>query len=203
MRTERRLLPESLTLIYALVLCLCAVVYRLLPYLMTDPTQFVLSNFMPIGAIALFVGSRLRNRLAYLLPIAVMGISDLLLIVPLARLGFNAISWGTPVIYLSFLAYVALGRLVRSDESSPLVIGGAGLLGGLQFYLVTNFLVWAGSSMYAHTLQGLLTCYAMAVPFYRHTVVSDLCFSAVFFGLHAVLLWALSRRVSPAAESAA
>ena len=38
-----------------------------------------------------------------------------------------------------------------------------------------------------HTLGGLIACYLAAIPFFRNTLLSDLLFTAVFFGLHAVL----------------
>jgi hypothetical protein len=36
--------------------------------------------------------------------------------------------------------------------------------------------------LYPKTLQGLVECYSMALPFYRGTLVSDLIFTGVFFG---------------------
>jgi hypothetical protein len=63
----------------------------------------------------------------------------------------------------------------------------------LQFFLVTNFLVWLRGTTYPQTLEGLLTCYLAGVPFYRQTLVGDLVFSGVIFGLHAALVWGLGR----------
>jgi hypothetical protein len=39
----------------------------------------------------------------------------------------------------------------------------------------------------------LITCYIAAIPFFRNTLVSDLLFTAVFFGLHAVLSRTVAR----------
>jgi hypothetical protein len=71
------------------------------------------------------------------------------------------------------------------------VIGGAALLGSLQFFLISNFAVWLNSKVYPPTLGGLVECYAIAVPFYRGTLTGDLIFSGLIFGVHAALVAAL------------
>jgi hypothetical protein len=37
--------------------------------------------------------------------------------------------------------------------------------------------------MYPKTLAGLMTCYAMAIPFFRGTLAGDLVFTAVLFAV--------------------
>lgn len=56
-------------------------------------------------------------------------------------------------------------------------ISGA-LLGSCIFFLVTNFGVWL-SGMYGFTLNGLLNCFWMAIPFFSYNLISTLIFSAV------------------------
>jgi hypothetical protein len=171
-------------------------------------------NMMPIGALALFAGSRLRGRAAWLVPLATMLAADLLLIYPLAKMGMASFSLiRTPIIYLSFLAYVGLGRLVRAGELSPPVVGGAALLGSVQFFVLTNFASWLYTISspppppeyvefyYQADLSGLATCFLKAVPFYKHTLASDLIFAAVIFGGHAALSWALAERPAAAASA--
>jgi hypothetical protein len=191
---------ERLTLVYALILGVVAALYRLAPYayqyLLGATAPEVLWNLMPVGALALFAGSRLRTRHAWLLPVAVMFVSDLLLIVPIHWLTngqYSALGWGRPLIYASFAAYSLLGRLVGPREASPLVIGGAALLGSLQFFLVSNFGVWLGSPTHPQTLAGLMEVYALGLPFYRNTLASDLLFACAFFAGHAVLVSARGR----------
>jgi hypothetical protein len=192
---------DRLTLVYALALSAIAALYRLAPYgyqyLLEAPAPEVLWNLMPVGALALFAGSRLRTRFAWLLPVAVMFISDLLLIVPihwLTKGQYSALGWGRPLIYASFLAYALLGRLVGPREGSPLVIGGAALIGSLQFFLVSNFGVWLGSPTHPQTLSGLMGVYALGLPFYKNTVVADLAFSGLFFAAHAALVYGADLR---------
>jgi hypothetical protein len=41
--------------------------------------------------------------------------------------------------------------------------------------------------MYPHTLGGLTTCYAAALPFYRNDVISTLVVSGLAFGIEALV----------------
>ncbi len=189
-RDDRRLTFWP-TLLYALALGAFAAACRLLPYYLPSVSAY-LWNLMPMGALALFVGSRLRGYYAYLIPLGAMLVSDLLLIRPVAEMGFQAMGWSRPLIYASFAVYVLIGRLVGERDLSPLKIGGAALAGSVQFFLVSNFLVWLSGTTYEKSFAGLMECYALAVPFYRGTLVSDLLFAGAFFALHALLLRGLA-----------
>jgi hypothetical protein len=189
MHTEQRASADRLTLAYVLALAVLAALYRAAPYYLFGPDRYHLWNLVPVGALALFAGSRLRSSRAWLVPLAVMLVSDLLLWYPQYRMGMSPFSWlGTPLIYGSFVVYVLIGRLVRQGELSPPVIGGAALVGGAQFFLLSNFAVWLGGSLYPKTLAGLGACYLAGVPFYQNTLAGDLLFSGLFFGVHAVLI---------------
>ncbi len=82
-----------------------------------------------------------------------------------------------------------IGRLLL-DRPSLLWVGWGCLVTAGQFFLVSNFLVWAGGDgmMYPKDLGGLAQCYVMALPFFGNTLAGDVLFSALFFGLYAVLL---------------
>jgi len=51
---------------------------------------------------------------------------------------------------------------------------------------MTNFAVWAfgDGTLYAHTWAGLMACYTLAIPFLGRTLMGDLLFSALLFGLY-------------------
>ena len=66
-------------------------------------------------------------------------------------------------------------------------IGSAAVAGGVQFFLLTNFAWLAGSTMYPHTLAGVIACYTAGVSFFWRTLASDVFYSGVLFGLHAWL----------------
>jgi hypothetical protein len=147
-------------------------------------------NFAPVGALSLFAGARLRGWYAYALPILLMAVTDPFL---------GGYSSATPFVYASFLLSVWMGTKIRETEN-PLRIGGMALACSLQFFLLTNLTSWLWSGgLYAHNLSGLAACYTAAIPFFRHTLESDLLYTAVLFGAHAVLSRILIRaeRVAP------
>ncbi|MBZ5619435.1 MAG: hypothetical protein LAQ69_12035 [Acidobacteriia bacterium] len=149
-------------------------------------------NFAPVGAVSLFCGARMRGWQAYFLPLALMAVTDPFL---------GGYSAATPLIYASFLVNVWIGTRLRKSEN-PLWIGSAAVLGSVQFFLLTNFAWLAGSSMYPHTLAGVLSCYAAGIPFFWRTLASDLFYSGVLFGLHAVLSRTVVRSERVAAQAA-
>ena len=129
-------------------------------------------NLTPVGAMALFSGAVIRNRvMAFVFPVVAMLAGDFFV-------GFHILM---PVVYASFLISTALGFWVRERRSAARV-GGVVLLGAIQFFLITNFGVWAFSNFYPKTLAGLLACYAAGVPFFWNTLAGDVCYSALLFG---------------------
>jgi len=134
-------------------------------------------NFTPIAALALFVGvyaSRM-SKWYLLLPLGAILLSDLFL-------GFY--EWRTmAVVYTSFFAIGLIGLLVQKHKHAGTITLGA-LTGSILFYFTTNFAVWAFSGMYAPTLDGLMLSYYMALPFFKFTVLGDLLYVALFFGIY-------------------
>jgi hypothetical protein len=139
-------------------------------------------NFSSVGALGLFGGARLRAWQAYLFPLAIMIVSDLLLWV---LTGFDfKYSLGhlsRVFVYASFMIYVFIGRWLR-DTNSITSIALAATLGGLQFFLLTNFCEWLFQPMqpyydqipaafqYSRDWSGLMTCFTFALPFYQGEV---------------------------------
>jgi hypothetical protein len=146
-------------------------------------------NFTPVGAMALFGGAKLRNPwAAFLFPLAALFGGDLIA-------GFHRFSGFysvIPVVYLSFCISVLIGRLFRNHQTL-LPLSVATLLGAAQFFLVTNFVVWAFFDTYAKTPGGLLSCYMAGIPFFGNTLASDSLYAAILFGG-----FALAVRLSPA-----
>lgn len=177
----------------ALVAAGYSLLYRLAP-------AYAAPNLSPIGALCLFSLAFLPLRVAPLVPLAVMAVSDLLLY---RWHGWAPFSW---VVYLSFAVYGLSGFLWRLRPGAVTLVAGT-FGSGLFFFLATNFMVWLGASAtpaptagitmweepttkYAHPLirysrdiGGLGACYAMALPFYRNTLLGDVVFTSLFFGL--------------------
>ena len=132
-------------------------------------------NFAPVGSISLFAGARLRGWQAYVLPLVLMAITD-----PLV----GGYSVATPFVYLSFLITVWIGRRLAVTEN-PARIAGASVLCSVLFFVLSNFGTWLG--WYPKTWTGLTACYVNAIPYFGRTLVSDLLYAGILFGLHAWL----------------
>ncbi len=142
-------------------------------------------NLTPIGAMALFGGACLADRrLAFLLPLAAMLLSDVVL--GLTVYGMWTLVTIQPVVYGCILAYSAIGRWV-SDRRSAWQVGGGALAGAVFFFLVTNFAVWVGGHPGTHSTTSLMQTYADGIPFFGYTLIGDLAYSAVLFGGLALL----------------
>ncbi|MGB2592128.1 MAG: DUF6580 family putative transport protein [Candidatus Acidiferrum sp.] len=140
-------------------------------------------NFAPVGAMALFSGAMLSDRrLAFLFPLLALFAGDVFI-------GFHKLM---PVVYASFLVSVAIGFWLR-ERRSVARVGAATLFGAIQFFLVTNFAVWAFGLSYPHTSPGLIACYAAGVPFFWNTLAGDAFYATLFFGG-----FALAERLFPA-----
>ncbi|HYL37079.1 MAG TPA: DUF6580 family putative transport protein [Bryobacteraceae bacterium] len=141
-------------------------------------------NFAPVGGVSLFAGARLPAWQAYLVPLALMVITD-----PIygAFYGVPAYSRMQLFTYGSFLIAVWLGRSLRGAVNIPR-IAALSVINSIQFFVITNFGTWLGSShTYAHSVAGLTACYIAAIPFFGWTLASDAFYTAALFGLYAWL----------------
>ena len=142
-------------------------------------------NVTPIAAMAIFGGACFTNRkIAYLLPLAAMLLSDLVL--GCTRDSPLLLLTSQPVVYACFLVTTAFGQLVN-DRRSVWEVGAATLAGSILFYVVTNYAVWASGTMYPHTGSGLAACYVAAIPFFRNSLLGDAVVTSILFGGLALL----------------
>jgi uncharacterized protein DUF6580 len=153
--------------IVALTMIVLAAILRIVPH----PW-----NFTPIGAMALFSGAVVRDRrIAFLFPVLTLVAGDI----------FISISRLELLVYVSFLVNVFIGLWLR-PQRTPARIGGATLLGAIQFFLVTNFGVWMFLNTFPKTAGGLLTCYAVGAPLFWNTLAGDALFATLLFGGYAL-----------------
>jgi len=138
-----------------------SVISRLMPHL---------PNMTPVGAVALFTGSKYRFGTSVFIVGISMVCSDFIL-------GFHPVMWAT---YGSFLVAILLGRLLKEQNNWKL-IGIITFLSSVQFFILTNFAVWQTGLMYPKTVTGLFECYVMALPFFRNSLLGDLFYTTTFF----------------------
>ncbi len=98
-------------------------------------------------------------------------------------------------------AVLMLGTRLR-ENSKPLLILASALGSSVSFYLLSNFAVWASFNMYPKTLAGLITCYTLAVPFFRPALIGDLLFTAAMFAVP-VLMSSFAEKASSGPAAAA
>lgn len=135
-------------------------------------------NFTAIGSIALFGGMISNSKLMkYVLPVGALLLSDIVLsIVTPYSFFYAGIIW----IYMAFVLIVALGSYFKKITIRNTILGS--ILGATFFFVFTNFGYWLSGTLYPLTFNGLVGCYAAAIPFFANTLVSTLLFSSVLFG---------------------
>lgn len=130
-------------------------------------------NVSPIAAVALFSGAYLADRkMALVIPLLAMLAGDLVLGLHTTMI----------FVYAAFALMVGMGMWLSKRLCGQLIVA-ASLLASLLFFVVTNFGVWLLMGMYPMTGAGLLACYIAAIPFFQMTLMGDLLFTAVIFGL--------------------
>jgi len=149
-------------------------------------------NFTPVGGMALFGAAYFtRKYLAFLIPIAAMWLSDLVLnnlvYAKMYPEFYSGFTWmGNLWVYASFILIALLGFGLL-QKVKPLRLLGASLGASTLFFIVTNFGVWIGGLTYPKTWEGLVACYTAAIPFFWNTLAGDLFYVGVLFGAFAFL----------------
>lgn len=154
-----------------LLLIVVAAALRLLPH----P-----ANIAPIGALALFSGAYLEQRLFYLVPLAALFLGDLHL--GLYHAGTMA------AVYLGFLASTFVGRGLlrggdvgcRRDTATRITVAVGS--GALVFWLLSNLGVWL--FFRPLTPAGFAQCYVDALPFLGRSLLGDALYAAGLFGAY-------------------
>jgi len=161
----------------AYLLVLIAVLTRVLPHA-------AWLNFTAVTGGLIYFGAR-RSWREMLAPLALLIAADCFLTTFVYHYGFHWAAYVTT--WAWYAAAMALGSILLSKRVT-LARGAAGaLLGPTSFFVVSNYGVWAsGFNGYPHTLAGLLTCYAAAIPFYRNDLVATSIVLAAAFGLPAL-----------------
>ena len=137
---------------------LAIIIFGILARLIPHPP-----NFSPVTAIALFSGLNFKNKkFAFLIPILILFISDL----------FIGISVINIFVYSGFLLVVQLGSKISSIRFLNII------LASLIFFIISNFGVWIIG--YPKTIDGLILCYTMAIPFFGYSLAGDLFFGYLF-----------------------
>jgi len=190
--------PQPLVRPVGLILAVAfALLAAVLPFL---PESYRLWNYSAFGAVALFAAAR-AGKIGLPLGIALaLGGKFAFDMVRYVQQDYHSDYEPSESVYLCLVGYGAIGFLLCRQSMNPLRPGVAALLASAVFFLVTNAVSWVRRDLpYDGGFAGLLQSYWMGLPFWRGTLVSDLFFTAVLFGLDYAAVWAT--RTSPATEA--
>ena len=121
-------------------------------------------NFTSLMALSFYVPALLGIRYLPALILSFL-ITDLFI-------GFHSVTlftWGSVIIIGLSAKFFLTSRLSR--------IMGA-LTGAAIFFVITNFGVWSLGA-YGYTIESLMACYTLALPFFGNTLVSTIIFAAI------------------------
>lgn len=179
--------PNFEVVMPAYLLLLAAVLSRIVPH----PGWL---NFTAVGASLLYFGAR-RPWREMLAPLAALIATDYFLTVYSYHYPF---AWqGYIPTWTWYIAAMFLGSTLLSARATLPRFAAAVVLGPTSFFLISNFAVWVGGTMYPKTVAGLVTCYAAAIPFYRNDLLSTTLIAGAAFGVP-VLVRRLSKNAGPA-----
>ncbi len=168
--TQQKINTRNAVLLLAIVVCAA---FRLV----SAKFPYILSDFSPIGAIALFGGAYFTDKWkAYLLPLLALFVSDIFLN------HFYSGKWmimdsSSVLVYVFFLAMVLIGTLIK--KANFWNVFAVSLLGVVLHWLITDL---PFGNLYPHTFAGYMQSLVAAIPFEKNMLFGDIVFCAILFG---------------------
>ena len=174
----------------AYLVLLVAVLSRILPHAFHATAW----NFTAVGGGLLFFGSRMGaagqargftrgSALKLASALAALIATDYYLTVFVYQYPFRASAYLSTWLWYGAVCLIGMGIL---HKPSVLRVAAGALATSTSFFLISNFMVWAGSAvgaMYPRTLAGLAACYTAGLPFYRNDLASTAITAGALFGL--------------------
>ena len=167
---------DNYSIIIAIFLILIAAISRVLLY----P-----HNFSPMIGMAIFSGAVLKDKkLAFILPIFSMLLSDIMFEAFKIAPGFWG--WGQVVGYGIFALITILAFSMK--KISVINIFGYAIASSLIFFVLSNLSFFLIDNKIYHTypqdFAGFKQCYIAALPFLKTSIVADLVYSGILFGVY-------------------
>jgi hypothetical protein len=147
-------------------------------------------NFAPQVAMALFAGAVISNRMwAFALPVFSLFLSDVLYQL-LYQYGVSDVPGfysGVWVNYILIASVTIIGFFIKKINLQNIALPV--VAAPTWFFIASNFAVWAGGGglQRPKTWEGLLACYADALPFYSNSLLACCVFSTILFGGYILL----------------
>ena len=126
-------------------------------------------NFTSLLALSFYVPALLGSRYLPVLLISFI-ITDFVI-------GFHDVTfftWGSIIL-------IGLGSKFFTKTLLNRVSGS--LIGAILFFIITNFGVWSLGS-YGYSLNGIIICYTLALPFFGYSLISTFIFSGIIEAIY-------------------
>jgi len=134
-------------------------------------------NLEIITSFSLIAGAMLGGIFTLIVPLSIIAITDIYL-------------GNTSVLIFTWSAFTVIGIfgwfLRKRKKFNLRFIGemaGMGIISSLFFYFYTNFGWWLLTNMYPHSLEGLIRCYIMGLPFLKTNLLGNILFVPIFSSL--------------------
>jgi hypothetical protein len=148
-----------------------------------------LSNFTPIGAMALFGGAYFKEYWkAFSFPLLALFLSDVVMMEIFYGDFSNGILYnGWYWTYGAFILMVIIGQLIKKVSFRSVVFSAFGA--ALAHWIITDFGVWlmgctdiTTGKLYTKDFAGLIKCYTLAIPYFKNMLLGNLIYGAILFG---------------------
>lgn len=137
-------------------------------------------NFSPLASLIIFSAAYYPQKKFLVWPFLALFFSDIVI-------GFYA--WPIMLsVYGSLALTAAIGFSLKNRVNFFNVLS-ASLGSALLFFLITNGAVWYFGDWYSPDLAGLGLAYALAVPFFKNTVMSNLFYTTLLFSAYEFWLY--------------
>ena len=144
---------------------------------------FLLANFSPIGAMALFGGSYFDKRWkAFGFPLFSLFLSDFILhqtVFKTYGYGFLYGSWYW--VYGAFALITLAGRWILAKRTVGRFLLSVVVCVFIH-WILTDFGIWLGSKTYAQNLGGFVDCLVAAIPFEWKFFAGTTIYGLILFG---------------------
>ncbi len=137
-----------------------------------------LSNFTPVGAIALFGGTYFTQKWkAYLVVLTTLFTSDVL--INYLRTSHWVMLYQDSIpVYITFALMVFIGSLIKKTTVTNVFL--VSMIGVVLHWLITD-LPWFIGSTYTYNLSGYIKSLIAAIPFEKNMIYGDLVFCTLLY----------------------
>jgi len=139
------------------------IVARLIPHV---------ANFVPIAVYSVWLISNYSKKQAIIIFFSALLFSDVLLYF------MHGYSLFSPWFLINYFSYAIL-FLVPITRINILI--AAGMLLPFSFWMISNLCLWVATPYYAHDFFGLISCFILALPFLKMSVLANTLGSLVVY----------------------